>query len=412
MKRWLLLALWPLAAHAGDTPDLPPAEAVMRALEAHPAVRAAEAGIAVGEARRDAIAAGPHEFSLKLEGQRRRDLPGEARYRETAVGIERPFRLPGKAARDEALGAATAEEARHAHGEALHETARRLLKAWFDWRREAAAVADWRAQTDTLRAQHQAVGKRVALGDAARIEAQLAEAQLVQAEAQLAQARLREAQAADALRREFPGLPLPAQPPAAAEPPRLTPPLDDWRTKMLEHNHELAVARAASRRQQIAAGRADDERIPDPALGLRLGRERDGQERLIGVQLSVPLPGAARGASARAAYGEAAIAAAQEAQTRIRVETEIGRTLSQAEAAFEHWQRLDAVAGRMEENARLLERAYRLGEGQFAELQIARRQAIEARLAATQARLDAGEAYYRVLLDAHELWPFHAGHRD
>jgi len=58
----------------------------------------------------------------------------------------------------------------------------------------------------------------------------------------------------------------------------------------------------------------------------------------------------------------------------------------------------------MEENVRLLEKAWRLGEGQFAELQTARRQAIEARLAASMARLEASEARYRLLLDAHQLW--------
>mgnify|MGYP006324972975 CR=1 FL=1 len=33
------------------------------------------------------------------------------------------------------------------------------------------------------------------------------------------------------------------------------------------------------------------------------------------------------------------------------------------------------------------------------------REAIEARLAATQAHLEANEARYRLLLDAHQLWP-------
>jgi outer membrane protein TolC len=58
----------------------------------------------------------------------------------------------------------------------------------------------------------------------------------------------------------------------------------------------------------------------------------------------------------------------------------------------------------MDDNMHLLEKAWRLGEGQFAELQNARRQAIEARLAATQARLEASEARYRLMLDAHQLW--------
>jgi len=64
------------------------------------------------------------------------------------------------------------------------------------------------------------------------------------------------------------------------------------------------------------------------------------------------------------------------------------------------------VAARLEESALLLDKAWRLGEGQFGELQAARRQAAEARLATAQARLDARERHYRVLLDAHRLWDY------
>ena len=79
--------------------------------------------------------------------------------------------------------------------------------------------------------------------------------------------------------------------------------------------------------------------------------------------------------------------------------------MSLAQSTHDQWRRLADVAARMEENARLLDKAWRLGEGQFGELQTARRLAIEARLAATQAQLEANEARYRLLLDAHQLWP-------
>ncbi|MBI3094210.1 MAG: transporter, partial [Rhodocyclales bacterium] len=101
---------------------------------------------------------------------------------------------------------------------------------------------------------------------------------------------------------------------------------------------------------------------------------------------------------------EAEAAGAREALVLARVDAEAQRSLRQAQSSREQWLRLVDVARRMDDNVRLLEKAWRLGEGQFAELQNARRQAIEARLAATQARLDAAEARYRLLLDAHQLW--------
>lgn len=399
----LLLPLAALPAQAADFADLPAAAAVARALDGHPAVKAAAAGIGVEEAHRDGLVAGPHEFTLRLEGQRRREVPLDQNFHESAVGIERAIRLPGKGATDAALGEAGVRQARFALGDARHETSRLLLKTWFDWQREQAAAREWQAQADILRRQAEAAKKRVAAGDAARLEASLAAAQLEQAEAQWAQAQTRAKLAATDFAQQFPSLALPPEP-RPAEPQPLPEPAEQWLEQMLAHNHELRLAGAASRRQQLVARRADAERLPDPTLGLRLARERDGQERLLGLQLAIPLPGGARAAASRAALAGADAAAAREAQAKAKVEAEARRTLTQAQAAYGQWRQLAAVAGRMADNAALLDRAWRLGEGQFGELQIARRQAIEARLAAVQAQLEANEARYRVLLDAHALW--------
>jgi Cu/Ag efflux pump CusA len=55
--------------------------------------------------------------------------------------------------------------------------------------------------------------------------------------------------------------------------------------------------------------------------------------------------------------------------------------------------------------ADLAARAYALGEGSAADVLTARRLALEARITATVATIDAREARYRLLLDAHALWP-------
>ena len=405
MKHLLMLLLWPLAALAADAPDLPPAAQVGKALRAHPLVRAASAGIQIEEANRDRLAAGPHEFSLKLSTQQRRERPLGLNYREHEIGIERAIRLPGKAAKDAELGAAGVEQARFALADALHEGARLLLGRWFEWQREAAAASEWAAQVETLRRQHEVVGKRVGAGDAAKLEELLAGAQLAQAQGQQAQAGNRLESAALEFAQHFPGIALPAQvaidgPPAIADSP------EAWRERILAHNHELAVARGSSLRGRLAAQRLEAERVPDPTVGLRLGSERDGQERIVGVQLTIPLPGSGRAASARAGAAEADAASAREALVLARVEAEAQRTVRLAQSSRAQWLRLIEVAQRMDDNVRLLEKAWRLGEGQFTELQNARRQAIESRLAATQVRLDASEARYRLLLDAHRLWDF------
>lgn len=409
MKRALLLCLcWPALALAGnvsDATDLPPKARVEQALHAHPLVHAAEAGVRAGEANRDRLAAGPHEFALRLATQRRDDRPAEQRYREHEVGIERALRLPGKAAQDAAFGEAGVALAQSTLGDALHETARLLLKSWFDWQRAVAIGREWAAQGELLKRQQEVVAKRVGAGDAAKLEAMLADAQLAQAQAQLAQALAQRDQAGAAFARQFPTIALPAD----ISPRQPVPPAGDeqrWRERILAHSHELALATHATRLGQIGLRRLDAERRPDPTLGLKLASERGGQEHVVGLHLTIPLPGEGRSAAVRAGAAEADAAAAREAHVRAKIETEAQRTVSQAHSTFAQWQRLADVAARMEENMRLLEKAWRLGEGQFGELQTARRQAIEARLAATQAQLDANEARYRLLLDAHELWDF------
>lgn len=405
MKNALLwcLPLLALPATAAEWPDLPPAVQVQQAVLAHPQVRVARAGVRSGEANRDRLVAGPNEFAIRMASQRRTERPADLRYREHEIGIERTLRLPGKAAQDADIGDAGVEHAQFALGDALHETARQLLKGWFDWRRAAAAGRDWEAQVELLRRQQEVVAKRVAAGDAAKLEAMLAGAQLAQAQAQQTQAATLRDQSAAAFSRQFPAVVLPPDVPLRLpEPPGSN--LDTWIERILAHNHELMMAMQAARLGQLNVRRLDAERLPDPTLGLKLGSDRNGQERIIGLELTIPLPGEARTAAVRGGAAEADAAAAREALARTKAETEARLAVSQVRSSHAQWQRLADVAARMEENVRLLEKAWRLGEGQFGELQAARRQAVEARLAATQAQLDASEARYRLLLDAHELW--------
>ncbi|MFH1873471.1 MAG: TolC family protein [Pseudomonadota bacterium] len=406
MKRLLILLLWPLAALAVDAPDLPSAAQVEQALRAHPLVHAASARVQAEDANRERLEAGPHEFAIRLASQGRRERALGLGYREHEIGIERAIRLPGKAARDAELGAVGVEQARSELGDALHESARLLLSRWFDWQRAAAAAREWAAQVESLQRQHEVVGKRVGAGDAAKLEQLLSGAQLAQAQGQQAQADNRQERAALEFTQHFPAIALQAQAAQVVEdgPPAVAGAPDAWRQRILAHSHELALARGGARRGRLVAQRLDAERMPDPTLGLSYGSERDGQERIVGLQLTIPLPGSGRAASARAGAAEAEAAGAREALVLARVEAEAQRTLRQAQSSREQWLRLADVARRMDDNVGLLEKAWRLGEGQFTELQNARRQAIEARLAATQARLDASEARYRLLLDAHQLW--------
>ena len=421
MRRLLLLTVTVLTfsaplAQGGETllaypSDLPPLDQALAAIRQAPQVQAAQALIDAETAQRDSLEAGPYEWAVRLEGARRtlqnsQALEGnsEQRYHEWRAGLERPLRLPGKAALDAQIGAQGVVQAQGAFGEALHESARSLLKNWFSWLREREAVQQWQLQSESLGQQQQATRRRVELGDAPRLEWLQSEAASAQAQAALAQAKLRSRVAAAELGAHFPTLKLPAD--LALTPPQpLAGSLAEWREPMLEHNHELLLARAQTQRARLLASRADAERTPDPTLGFHIGADRSGEERLSGVSLSIPLPGAARSANARREIARAAATAQQEAATLAKINAEIASAFANGQAAYEAWQRAEEAAQRIEQAAALTARARTLGEAGLGDVLLAQRQANEARLGANSARLDALEARYRLYVDTHQLWP-------
>lgn len=385
---------------------LPPPDSVAKIIREHPALAAGELGIAASAAERRRLEAGPHEWTLRLLGQQRRSLPPaapEQRYNEWNGAIERALRLPGKAALDSELGAAGEAAARSAADELGHETRRELLARWFDWLRENAAERQWAEQAASLGQQAASLLRREQLGDAARSERVQAEAAQAQAEAQLAQARQRRLSAEQQLQRRYPGLPL-KLPARLPPPPAWTGNDDEWLAALLEHNHELALAGAEARRAALAAERSRRERSPDPTVGLQLGRERGGEERLAAIYLSLPLPGAARSAAADASQAHAAAAERQREAVRRRVEADAASLLQALRLSNEQWPASQRAAERQQQAATMSERAWQLGEGSLGELLHARRLANEAALAARLAQLDALEKHARVLLDAHRLW--------
>lgn len=400
---------------AEQPPYLPPADLVAKVLRANPMVQASTSQIRVEEANRSRLEAGNYEWNIRLGGQQRRSNPPlspEERFGEWNAALERPLRLPGKAADDAELGSAGVALAEKSRGDALHETGRGLLKSWFLWLKEGAAAAQWDAQVSLLSKQTKATQRRQQLGDAARLEAILTDAALAQAEAQMAQARVRKENAATDLQRRFPGLPL-SVPDRAAEPPAITGDLNEWVDEILTHSHELGMARGETRKAQIAASRSDRDRMPDPTFGLHMSTERGGEDHIVGAYISIPLPGGGRRATADGAVAQAAAASHREAAARQKVSAEAAALYQSATAALATWQANRSAAERLTRAADMTARAYTLGEGNLSDMLAARRLANEAQLAARLAQLEAFEFRYRLQLDAHRLWVLkeeHPGH--
>jgi outer membrane protein TolC len=402
----LAIAAFPAgAAEFKDYPDLPPLSAVTQALNAYPPVLGAQAGIKLEQSNQAKLAAGTYEYSLRLNAQRREvRLDPSQQFNEWDVGVERYIRLPGKSALDDKLGAQGVDQARLAHGDALHEAGRQLLKLWFEWVRATQTEAQWQGQVEALKQQLGIVTKRVQAGDAPQLEALLAEAAMSQAQAAQLQAQLRAELAAAELAGRFPAVALTQTPPLPLPEP-LPQTLEHWREQVLHHNHELGFAHGEVQRWQLLAQRARADQTPDPALGVRYANERGGEERLIGLNLTIPLPGQARTASTQGIQAQAEIAVQKEAAVLARLNTETVSAYASANAAYATWNKSRDAAERMQRNADLASRAYQLGEAHLSDVLTARRQALESALGATLAQIDAGEARYRLMLDAHQLWP-------
>lgn len=412
MKR-LITALLALLLHthtqaAEVSPHLPPSDLVARSLRSAPTVQAADSDLVAEEAQRRRLEAGQYEWTTRIGSLQRRIRPvigGEQRMQEWSAALERPIRLPGKASLDSEIGVQGVALAQTARGDVLHESSRQLLKSWFTWLRESQTARQWAEQTALLEKQQQGILRRQELGDAARLESVQGAGALAQAQAQAGQARVRQQIAAEEIRRRYPLLPL-LEPAELSEPPALSGDLSSWTQAILEHSHELAIARGELQRARLVASRQQAERLPDPTFGLQTSRERggEGEERTFGAYLSIPLPGEGRRAQSDVSQAQAAAAERRAAATEIRIYNEAASLYHSASAARAVWQASDLAAGQLEEVARMTARAYQLGEGSLTDLLAARRLANESRLTARLQQLEALELHDRLRLDAHQLW--------
>jgi cobalt-zinc-cadmium efflux system outer membrane protein len=400
-----ITAMFAAAACAAEDvyPDLPPPLQVQSALDSNVNVMTAETGVHLEQSNQRKWEAGNHEFNLRAGSARRNIANTGQRLKEWDVAVERPVRLFGKSTLDIDIGAVGVERAEFALGDARHEAGRTLLHLWFNWLREMVQTDQWRQQVEMLREQADMTGKRLLAGDVPKMELNLAEAAMAQAQVSLQQARMRSELAAAELHRQFPALTLP-QHPGTSEPQPVEHDLEYWKSHILADNHLLGMARADTRIQELLAKRSSADRMPDPTIGVRYSSEMGGNEKVTGVYMSVPFSVGLRSATAESAGYQAEIAIEREVGIRQQVENDIYSTYTRATGSYAAWRQARDAAASMLHNAELMSRAYSLGESGLPQVLNARRLALESALAETVTQLDANEAHYRLLLDAHQLW--------
>jgi len=407
MKYWLSIPvlLWVATLAAEPNVQVPlvlPEDLAMRWLQADPALQGADSAFDAAKAEAGQTAASPYEWNATYTRQQR-DYGTGPKSNEWNAGLDRTFRLPGKVRADQASA-----EAANAAAIAQRSLARRaaveaLLGAWLDVLEGRSTKALLAEQLQGAEQNIEAVGTRVKSGDAAVLEQRLASAELAGIQRQASEAAIAEATAWALLSSRYPvgGAEIPALP----EPIPVGQSARWWQARILSQSDRLAVIRAELARAEAGAERAKADRIPDPTFGVFGGTEAYGEEKVIGLSVSMPIPGARRSLELRKQ-----LAGTNQARQNLdlveRQLTGAARSLYVgARGNYERWTLARSAAETLQDNARLAQRAYTLGEQDLQALLLARRQALVAAEAKTKAQADALRSYYGLLLNAKLLWP-------
>ena len=408
MKSWIMMTLgWALVlplqvvAQPATPSDLPPAELARAAIEQEPSVVKARYALeAAGHAGRR-IAASPYEWSVGVDGQRRRyDTGGNSN--EWTARIERPIRIGGKAELDQGLGDATERIARVELAQARHEAARALADLWIDWLATIQARELAKEQLGFAESSASAVAGRRKAGDASLLDLNAAQADAAEARRQFDAVQAQEAKAILRLRARFPSLVM--EPRSLSEPVELDMEEVQWRERVLAESETLRIMQESLKRAELTADRARADRIPDPTVGIYTASEARRSERIVGVSVSIPLAGTYRRETMQEALKQVDVTRAELERQRKEVDLAIAETINDARTALRRWRLAEQSAQMARENARLGQRGYALGEGDLQSLLLLRRQSVDAVGASLSSRIEALKARNRLLVDAHLIW--------
>ncbi|MDH0365143.1 TolC family protein [Comamonas aquatica] len=386
---------------SGSMPELVPAPLARQAMDQDPLVVEARRALTAAGHGAEALRVGPHEWTTKATMQSRRYDAG-GRSNEWEAGLERAFRVGGKARLDGEIGRVDINIARAQLGEVTHESARSLADLWIDAISASQLHKVLSEQRLFALESLKAVERRKKAGDASTLDVNLATTDLVEMDRQLNIATAAKVKAEAKLRTRFPTIAeLPQQ---MADPQAVEASRAQWLERVLSQSDVMRVAEARAQKAALNADRIRADKVPDPTLGVFVGSEARRSERIVGMSISIPLSGTYRNERMLQALQETEVAHAQLDAKRRELDAEVAETYINATSSFERWRLSAEGLTAIQSNARLTQRAYTLGEVDLQGLLLARKQALEANISTEQARSEALRAQSRLLIDAHLIW--------
>lgn len=397
----LFLVTGSAVAQPIEVPGLLSPAVVRPLLEAAPAVVTARATTSVLQHESQGLEASPYEWTAQLSGQQRRQEDGPS-HNEWSIGVERGIRLPQKAAADRQLAQVLTQQADVQYDEAVHEAAREFADLWVEWLTAEQAYRLATENQQSMQVNFDIVQKRMRAGDASKLDVGVADAEVAEQRRLTNEAKTRAAVAWSRLSSRFPGFR--EQKTALPQPQALVQDDGYWKERILSTSDELSLIRLNLQKVELHARRAQADRIPDPTLGLFTASEGGGSERVTGITVSMPIPGSSRLARSKQASAEGVVARQQLAEKTRQLESDAAADLASARGMYGTWKIAEEGARTVQENTRLTQRAYTLGETDLQALLLAQRQAGKASNDALEAQAQAFKAYLRLLIDAHLVW--------
>lgn len=309
--------------------------------------------------------------------------------RESEVSLSAPLWLPGQRSAREALAARTSEEASAQLLQARLAVAGEVRTRLWEAAGAREALAEKEDHLHHMEQLSADVDRRVKAGDLARSDGLLAQQEVLAAQVDVAMARTRAAQALARYRllTGFPDL------------PSLDP--EPLRESVTPMNARLAAARATELRAQAGLRLAGATRSAPPSVAVTVRREQErnlGEPTTsIGLAVQIPLGSAARNRPAETlARTQIAAAAAEAAQAEALVESDAALAQEQVRNAETALAAATRRAAALHEHTALIEKAFRLGERQLADVLRSNALTHEADVAERQQRVALGLAHAQV----------------
>jgi cobalt-zinc-cadmium efflux system outer membrane protein len=369
-----------------------------RILQTHPRVQAAQAELEAARARERAAGSALYNPTLGAEYE-------DGELRRQSVGINQRIDLGGK--RDARQSVASSET--QSAVESLALIRQQVLADLFNALGMAAVAAEQLKIADERKALIErlrtlAQERRIA-GDVSQIELELARLAYAEAALLRSQAAAQQVTAEQALARVS-GADLGAYPPLPKSYTSVS--MNESSVNaMLTDLPSMRVAQARVAAAQAAVDLRRRERRPDPTIGLFAGRE--GDDDLIGIRFSIPLPvrnSFRAEVDAANADLEALDQSVANDYRQLRADLVAAQQRYElARTAWDEWQRMGA--GSLTNQTDMLERLWRSGELNTTDYLVQLQQTLDTRMAASKQRGVVWEAWVAWLAVSGQVdtWP-------